>query len=65
MMAGSSIMGRILDWEYRKFQRRAEAHIAAQGLSTANITKENFFPLEQVRRYLSQITTYALANTLI
>ena len=48
MILASSVMGRVLDWEYQTFRRRAETHISALGLATADITKENFFPLEQV-----------------
>jgi len=48
MMMGSFIMGRVLDWEYQTFRRRAETHTMALGLATADITKEEFFPLEQV-----------------
>jgi predicted MFS family arabinose efflux permease len=50
MVLGSSIIGRILDWEYRTFQKRAELRIMALELTTADITKENIFSLEQVRR---------------
>ena len=49
MMAGSSIVGRVLDWEYQTFRRRAEARITALGLTAADTTKEDLFPLEQVR----------------
>ena len=49
MAMASAIMGPILDWEYRKFRKRAETRITALGLNTADITKENLFPLEQVR----------------
>ena len=45
----SSIMGRVLDWEYQTFRRKAETRITALGLTTEDVTKENFFPLEQVR----------------
>jgi predicted MFS family arabinose efflux permease len=46
---GSSVIGRVLDWEYQTFRRKAESRITALGLTTADITKENTFPLEQVR----------------
>ena len=49
MILASSVVGRLLDWEYQTFRIRAEAHITAMGLTTANITKENFFALEQVK----------------
>ena len=49
MIMASAIMGPVLDWEYRTFRRRAETRITALGLTTADITKENSFPLEQVR----------------
>ena len=49
MIMASSIMGRVLDWEYQTFKKRAETRITALGLTTADITKEDFFPLEQVR----------------
>ena len=49
MAMASTTMGRVLDWEYQTFQKRAEARITALGLTTADITKEDFFPLEQVR----------------
>ena len=49
MIAGSSILGRVLDWEYRTFRRRAEMRITSLGLAAADITKEDSFPLEQVR----------------
>ena len=49
MIVASSVMGRLLDWEYETFRRRAETRIAALGLASADITKENFFSLEQVR----------------
>ena len=45
----SSIIGPVLDWEYQTFRKRAEIRITALGLTTADITKEDFFPLEQVR----------------
>ena len=48
MIIASSVMGRLLDWEYETFRKRAETRIATLGLATADITKENFFPLEQV-----------------
>ena len=50
MIMATSIMGRVLDWEYQMFRKRAETHITALGLTTVDITKEDFFPLEQVRR---------------
>jgi predicted MFS family arabinose efflux permease len=49
MIMASSIMGRVLDWEYLTFRRRAETRVAALGLTTVDITKGGFFPLEQVR----------------
>ena len=49
MAMASSIMGRALDFEYQTFRKRAETRITALGLTTADITKEDFFPLEQVR----------------
>ena len=49
MTMASLIMGRVLDWEYQTFRKRAETRIKALGLTTADITKEDFFPLEQVR----------------
>ena len=49
MAMASAIMGPVLDWEYQTFRKRAETRIAALGLTTADITKEDFFPLEQVR----------------
>ena len=49
MAMASATMGPVLDWEYQTFKKRAEARIAAQGLTTADITKEDFFPLERVR----------------
>ena len=49
MAMASSIMGRVLDWEYQTFRKRAETRITALGLTTADIMKEGFFPLEQVR----------------
>ena len=49
MAMASLIMGRVLDWEYQTFRKRAETRIKALGLTTADITKEDFFPLEQVR----------------
>ena len=49
MILASSVMGRLLDWEYETFRKRAETRVAALGLATADITKENYFPLEQVR----------------
>jgi predicted MFS family arabinose efflux permease len=50
MIMASIIMGRVLDWEYQTFRKRAESRITALELTTAGITKEDFFPLEQVRR---------------
>ena len=50
MATASSIMGRVLDWEYQTFRKRAETRITALGLTAADVTKEDFFPLEQVRR---------------
>jgi predicted MFS family arabinose efflux permease len=52
MFTASSILGRVLDWEYQTFRKRAETRITALELtttSTTDITKEEFFPLEQVR----------------
>ena len=49
MFMASSIMGRVLDWEYRTFRKRAESRISELGLMSADIMKEDFFPLEQVR----------------
>jgi predicted MFS family arabinose efflux permease len=49
MIMASSTMGRVLDWEYQTFRKRAEARIAVLGLTTADIRKEDSFPLEQVR----------------
>ena len=49
MIIATPIMGRVLDWEFQTFRKRAETHIATLGLTTADITKEEFFPLEQVR----------------
>ena len=49
MAMASSIMGRIFDFEYQTFRRREEARITALGLTTTDITKEDFFPLEEVR----------------
>ena len=49
MIMATSIMGRVLDWEYQTFRKRAETRITALDLTTADITKEEFFPLEQVR----------------
>jgi hypothetical protein len=48
MTMASLIIGRVLDWEYQTFRKRAETRIAVLGLTTADITKEDFFPLEQV-----------------
>ena len=49
MIMATPIMGRVLDWEYQTYRKRAEVCITAQELTTADITKEDFFPLEQVR----------------
>ena len=49
MIFGSSIMGRVLDWEYQTFKKRAETRFTALGLTSVDITKEDSFPLEQVR----------------
>ena len=49
MIMASAVMGPVLDWEYQTFRTRAESRITAQGLTTADITKESYFPLEQVR----------------
>ena len=49
MAMASTIMGRLFDFEYQTFRKRAETRITALGLTTADITKEDFFPLEQVR----------------
>ena len=38
MMMATLLMGRVLDWEYQNFQRRAETRITALGLTTADIT---------------------------
>jgi hypothetical protein len=46
---GSIVIGPLLDWEYRTFKKRAETRITALELTTDDITKENDFPLEQVR----------------
>ena len=51
MAMASLIMGRVLDWEYQTFKKRAETRITTLGLTrtTADVTKEDCFPLEQVR----------------
>jgi hypothetical protein len=49
MIIATPIMGRVLDWEYQTFRKRAETRITALGLTTADIMKDDFFPLEQVR----------------
>jgi predicted MFS family arabinose efflux permease len=49
MAIGSITMGPVLDWKYRTFRKRAETRIIALGLTTDDITKENDFPLEQVK----------------
>ena len=57
----SLIVGRVLDWEYQTFKKRAETRTMALGLTTADITKEDFFPLEQVRWWpLHFLSTNAL-----
>ena len=55
MILGTSIMGRVLDWEYQTFRKRAETRVATLQLTTADVTKEDFFPLEQVRRRPSRL----------
>ena len=49
MIMATLTMGRVLDWEYQTFRKEAESRITALELTTADITKEDFFPLEQVR----------------
>ena len=49
MIVATPIMGCVLDWEYQTFRKRAEKRNTALGLTTADTTKEDFFPLEQVR----------------
>ena len=49
MIVSTAIMGRVLDWEYQRFRRRAETLITTQESTTVDITKEDFFPLEKVR----------------
>ena len=44
MIMSTSIMGRVLDWEYQTLRKRAETR------TTADVTKEDFSLLEQVRR---------------
>ena len=46
----TSIMGRVLDWEYQTFRKRAETRITEQEFTAADTTSEDFFPLEQVKR---------------
>ena len=48
MVIATPIMGRVLDWEYQTFRKRAERRITVE-LTTADITNEDFFSLEQVR----------------
>ena len=48
MSLATLIMGRVLDWEYQTFRKRAERSITVE-LTTTDITKEDFFSLEQVR----------------
>ena len=48
MIISTPIMGRVLDWEYQTFRKRAEKRITVD-LTTTDITKEDFFSLEQVR----------------
>ena len=52
MIVASFIMGRVLDLEYQTFRKKAEMRITALELTTTDVTigKEDFFPLEQVRR---------------
>jgi len=63
MMAGSSILGRVLDWEYQTFRRRAETRTMALGLTAADITKEDFFPLEQARLRLMPFFVFLLVSS--
>jgi hypothetical protein len=39
----------VLDWEYQTFRKRAETRITVLGLTNTDVTKEDFFPLEQVK----------------
>ena len=48
MIIATPIMGCVLDWEYQMFRKRAEKRITVE-FTTTDITKEDFFPLEQVR----------------
>ena len=48
MIVATPVMGRVLDWEYQTFRKRAERRITVD-LTTTDITKEDFFSLEQVR----------------
>ena len=48
MTLATLIMGRVLDWEYQTFRKRAERRITVE-LTTTDITKEDLFSLEQVR----------------
>jgi len=63
MIAGSSIIGRVLDWEYQTFRRRAETRITALELTSADITKEEFFPLEQARLRLMPFLVLLLVSS--
>ena len=54
MIIASFIMGRVLDWEYQTFRKKAEMRIttldSAESTTAADVAKEDLFPLEQVRR---------------
>ena len=49
MIMASFIMGRVLDWEYETFRKKAEMRITSLESASADATKD-LFPLEKVRR---------------
>ena len=50
MIIASLIMGRVLDWEYQTFRKRVELRITALEPTATDVMREDFFPLEKVRR---------------
>ena len=48
----TSIMGRVLDWEYQTFRKRAETRITEQEFTAADTTSEDSSLLNKLRGQL-------------
>ncbi|KAF8167670.1 major facilitator superfamily domain-containing protein [Crassisporium funariophilum] len=60
MIVGSSVIGRVLDWEYKTFKRKTIVGLSVEK-NTLDLTKEERFPLEQARLRLMPILVLFMA----